>query len=265
MGSILAWNRLGREGETMKKLILALALVTTTSVAGQGMEPPQAPTAPAADSSATPARPGLVEDIIKLWKANLSEDFINKFVATADLAREITAEDVVRLRSAGVPETIIIALTHRKMEAAGGAAAGNAATPGSAAGGAAPLLVAPPASSRRWDGLVRRNSGIVLLKSRWDAGVLEFKDESLRWVDSKNLGKNVLVPARQITEQQLTCLKKSGGNECFEWVVKTKSDEFRFRDVGWRQVENAKVAEIFQFFKTLYPALVASQVPVDEK
>lgn len=106
---------------------------------------------------------------------------------------------------------------------------------------------------------------MVLLKSRWDSGVLEFKDGTVRWVDSRDTGKNVLLPAAQLTEQQLTCLKKSGGNECFEWVVKTRNEEYRFRDVGWQQGENAKVAELFAYFSTAYPSLISSHRPVDEK
>ena len=69
----------------------------------------------------------------------------------------------------------------------------------------------------------------------------------------------------QITEQQLTCLKKAGGNECFEWVVKTRNEEYRFRDATWRQGENAKVQDVFDYFRGSYPNLVSSRNPVDEK
>ena len=133
------------------------------------------------------------------------------------------------LRNAGVPETLITSITLGR----------------SAAVAAASTTQAAPAlpDSRRWDGLALRNSGIVLLKSRWDSGMLEFKEGSLRWVDSKQTGKNLLVPVAQMTEQQLTCLKKAGGNECFEWVVKTRNEEYRFRDATWRQGENAKVQD----------------------
>ena len=68
-----------------------------------------------------------------------------------------------------------------------------------------------------------------------------------------------------MTEQQLTCLKKPGGNECFEWVVRTKGQEYRFRDIAWERGDNAKVAELFAYFKSRYPNLVSSQVPVNEK
>jgi len=122
-----------------------------------------------------------------------------------------------------------------------------------------------PGDSRRWDGLALRNSGIVLLKSRWDTGTLEFREASLRWIDSRKTEKNLLVPFAQITEQQLTCLKKAGGNECFEWVVKTRDAEYRFRDSAWRQGENAKVEDLFGFFRAAYPNLISSRNPVDEK
>jgi hypothetical protein len=119
--------------------------------------------------------------------------------------------------------------------------------------------------SRRWDGLVLRNPGIVLLKSRWDTGTLEFRESSLRWIDAKKTDKNLLVPFVQVTEQQLTCLKMVGGNECFEWVVKTRNAEYRFRDSAWRQGEIAKVNDLFEFFRSAYPNLISSRNPVDKK
>lgn len=128
-----------------------------------------------------------------------------------------------------------------------------------------PSPVPTPPATAKWEGLARRNSGIVLFKSRWDPGILEVKDETLRWTDSKDVSKNLLVPLKSLTEQQLTCLKKSGGNECFEWVAKTRAEDFRFRNVAWEQNENAKVEDVFSFFKALAPSLVSSQVPVDAK
>jgi hypothetical protein len=232
----------------MKTFVVALALALSFSIGGPGAAAPEDPAGMPASASANSV---LVEDITRLWKANLSEEFISKYIARSDLARDLTSEDVVRLRNAGVPETLITSITLRRSEAGPGPGA-TRMTPGRT-------------DSRRWDGLTRRNSGIVLFKGRWDAGVLEFKDASLRWMDSKDASKNLLLPAVQITEHQLTCLKKSGGNECFEWVVKTKSDEYRFRDVGWSQGENAKVDELFEFFKNVYPGLIASRQPVDEK
>ncbi len=242
----------------------------STTPAGAATSAAPASTMPGMAPAPVPT-PSLVDDIIKLWKANLSEDFLKKYLSTTDAVKELTAEDIVRLRNAGLPENLILAITQRKMELSG------AATPAPTGGAPAPMPpptptptptstpVPTPPTTARWEGLARRNSGIVLFKSRWDPGILEVKDEALRWTDSKDVSKNLLIPLKSLTEQQLTCLKKSGGNECFEWVAKTRTDEFRFRNVAWEQNENDKVQDVFSFLKALDPKLVSSQVPVDSK
>src|SRR5512135_1172519 len=158
----------------MKTLVVTFALLASGSVGGTAVAQTEVPVAPPA-AEAVSANSALVEDITRLWRANLSEEFISKYVAHSDLARDLTADDVVRLRNAGVPETLIASITLQRTE--------TRPDPG-----------APPAArpedTRRWDGLTRRNTGIVLFKSRWDPGVLEFKDGSLRWVDSRDAGKN---------------------------------------------------------------------------
>ncbi len=265
---------------------LAIAALALAPLALEAQTPPPSATPAGAATSASPASaqpgmapapvptPSLVDDIIKLWKANLSEDFLKKYLSTTDAVKELSAEDIVRLRNAGLPENLILAITQRKMELAGTA---TPSAPAGVAGAIAPVPAATPVptptptpvptppTTAVWEGLARRNSGVVLFKSRWDPGILEVKDETLRWTDSKDVSKNLLVPLKSLTEQQLTCLKKSGGNECFEWVAKTRTDEFRFRNVAWQQNENGKVQDVFSFMKTLNPQLVSSQVPVDSK
>jgi hypothetical protein len=259
--------------------LIAAALMSGTLLAQQPTPTPYG-TVPADQATAeaptlvptfTPT-PTLVENLIKLWKANLSEDFLKKYIDSTDIRRDLTAEDIVRLRNAGIPENLISAVAEHKP--------GTPAAPGSA--GAAPMAGAPtptpafmpaptptsatmPATTARWEGLARRNGGVVIMKSRWDGGVLEFKEDTLRWTDGRDAKKNVLLTSKQITEQQLTCLKKAGGNECFEWVVKTKNQDYRFRDISWEQGEDGKVLEIYKFMQALYPSLVSSHVPVDEK
>ena len=251
----------------MKFLLTAAAgLFATSTLLGQqpGSTPAPSPAPPAAGTTAAEApptptpTPTLVDNLIKLWKANLSEDFLRKYISGADIAKDLSAEDIVKLRNAGLPESLISAVSERKVVATPPAS-------GAAAPVAAPAPSPTPAMSMRWEGLARRNSGVVLLKSRWDPGVLEFKDETLRWTDARDAAKNVLLTSKQMAEQQLTCLKKPGGNECFEWVVKTKGQEYRFRDIAWEQGDNVKVAELFAYFRSRYPNLVSSQVPVDEK
>ena len=251
---------------------LAVAILALGSRMLMAQAPSPAPT-PAGGAVSTPSPspvPTLVDDIIKLWKANLSEDFLKKYVSTSDAVKELTVEDIVRLRNAGLPENLILVVTQKQQKLRATPAAAPAG-PGAAAPAppAAPVTLAStpvpsPGTIARWAGLARRNGGIVLFKNRWDPGILEFKDGTLSWVDSKDVSKNLLIPLKSLMEQQLTCPKKAGG-ECFEWVARTRSDEFRFRNVGWKENENAGIEDIFSFLKVVDPNLVSSKMPVDEK
>lgn len=82
----------------------------------------------------------------------------------------------------------------------------------------------------RWEGLARRNPGLVLFRSRWNAGVLELKDDLLRWADRKDPGKNLVLPVRRLTGHALKC---PGGlaAPCTEWRVSTRSETYVFREV----------------------------------
>jgi hypothetical protein len=112
--------------------------------------------------------PTLVDNIIKLWKANLSEDFLKKYISSTDSVKDLTAEDIVKLRNAGLPENLISFVTERKQLSASVPAAGAAPAP-------MPAAVATARGSgvrtRRWrsslpsSGLSTRTSSPR--KSRW--------------------------------------------------------------------------------------------------
>jgi len=122
---------------------------------------------------------------------------------------------------------------------------------------AAPSLAA--AANMSWEGLVRRNAGVVLMKSRWDVGTLEFREETLRWVDARDAGKNLLIPASKVLEQFRTCAKTPAGPECFEWGFRTKEVTYTFRDFSWEKGAHEKVAGIYDFMKAIYPSLPSSE------
>lgn len=286
--------------QTSSLLLLAGGALLAAAPVLRAQEPsptpaPEAPPAAAAPSAAAPAptptpTPRPHEDIIKLWRANLSEDFVKRQIENGTVVYDLTADEVIQCRDAGIPESLIqvmLATKSRKPEHHADhhpehpapAPAVTPVAPPAATPVVAPVpppapvtkTVEPPGPSfaaeadRAWEGMARRNSGVVLFKSRWDVGILHFKSETLHWIDAKDPGKNLLIPARQIREQFLTCLKKAGGNECFEWGFHTKDDVYRFRDVAWEQGENRKPQEIYDFFKAIYPSLVSSEVPVDKK
>ena len=121
-------------------------------------------------------------------------------------------------------------------------------------------------ADRTWEGVVRRNDGVVLFKSRWDDGKLTFKDEKLYWFDADEEKKNLILTAKAVKEQFLVCLKGTAAHpECFEWGIKTEDGEYRFRDVAWARSDSQKPREIFEFFKAIYPNLVSAEYPADKK
>lgn len=257
----------------------AFVVATTLTIPGAALSQDAPPPPPAEIAQAAPVPPPApkpFEEIIKLWKGNLSEEFIKRKIESEAVIYQLSADDIVLSKAANLPESIIEAMmktAQRPMAAP--AAVAPVAAPVSAAVPAAVAPVAPAAppvdlaaqADRSWEGLVRRNDGIVLFKGRWDNGRLSFKEEKLSWLDAKDEKKNLILPAKSIKEQFLVCLKgaPSEETECFEWGVKTENGEYRFRDVGWKRSDSIKPQELYDFMKAIYPNLVSSKYPADEK
>ena len=217
---------------------------------------------------------GDYRDVLKLYRANLSEDFILERIRRDGVVYDLGADQIIQLRDGGVSERVIQAMLDTRAGAAGAAAPLAAPAPRrppedriTVDGGARPLGPAQMGEAPvEWEGVVRREPGIVILKNRWRVGRLTFADGQLRWQDARDSSKNLLIPWNAVREQFLTCLKRAGGNECFEWGVRTASDdEYRFRDVTWEQGDDTKVLAIHDWFAGRFPSLVDSQRPVDEK
>ncbi|MHB1048241.1 MAG: hypothetical protein ACYC4P_19780 [Thermoanaerobaculia bacterium] len=255
----------------------ALAVVTALLTPGAALSQETPPPPPAEMAQAAPApipapAPKPFEEIIKLWKGNLSEEFIKRKIESEAVIYQLSADDIVLSKAANLPESIIEAMmkTAQRPGATPAVTAPVAPVPAPAAAPAAapvaPVDLAAQAD-RSWEGLVRRNDGIVLFKSRWDDGKLSFKEEKLSWLDARDEKKNLILPAKSIKEQFLVCLKgaPSEQTECFEWGVKTENGEYRFRDVGWKRSDSTKPQELFDFMKAIYPNLVSSEYPADEK
>jgi hypothetical protein len=126
----------------------------------------------------------------------------------------------------------------------------------SAAAAGPPAAPAAPAPFR-WEGLARRNPGIVLFRSRWDAGTLELRDDLLRWSDPKDPGKNLVLPVRRLTRHVLRC---PGGTPapCTEWRVFTRTDAYVFREVP--PAGGATLRRAFDALRAAYADLPSSEV-----
>ncbi len=265
----------------------AFVVATTLTIPGAALSqdappPPPAEIAQVAPAPPPPPAPKPFEEIIKLWKGNLSEEFIKRKIESEAVIYQLSADDIVLSKAANLPESIIEAMMKTAQRPM---AAPVAVAPVTSPAAPVPAAVAPVApaappvapaappvdlaaqADRSWEGLVRRNDGIVLFKGRWDNGRLSFKEEKLSWLDAKDEKKNLILPAKSIKEQFLVCLKGAPNEEteCFEWGVKTENGEYRFRDVGWKRSDSIKPQELYDFMKAIYPNLVSSKYPVDEK
>lgn len=119
---------------------------------------------------------------------------------------------------------------------------------------AAPPDAAPGPSTFRWEGLQRRNPGLVVFRSRWDGGTLELRDDLLRWADRKDAGKNLVLPVRRLAGHTLVC---RGGAPCSEWRVSTKTDVYVFREAP--PSSGAVLRRVFDALRAAY-----ADVPSEE-
>lgn len=114
---------------------------------------------------------------------------------------------------------------------------------------------APGAAAFRWEGLARRNPGLVL-KNRWDAGVLELRDDLLRWSDRKDPGKNLVLPVRRLASHELAC-PKGAAAPCTEWRLATKTETYVFREAP--EAGGGVLRRVFAAFRAAYADLPSSE------
>jgi hypothetical protein len=267
---------------TVRPAVLFVALALAGSAFGQ-----DAATSRDTGSVSAP-EPKAFEQIVKLWKANLSEEFLLRKIERETVVYRLSTEDVISCKAAGVPESIIEAMMKTEGRAAPAAVA--AAPPVAKVAPPVPAVAAEPAppvappvaavpvpsvpaapslaaqADRSWDGMVRRSPGVVVFKSPWQQGSLTFRAETLSWRDAGDESKNVVLAAKAIREHFLVCPKGASSDEsCFEWGVRTADAEFRFRDVAWERGDSVKPRELFSFLEALYPDLPKARVQVGKK
>ena len=244
----------------------AALLAGFPAAAQQPKDQAPAGTAPtgAAQAASAPAVNAPVEEVIKLYNAKFSEDFIKRKIKSDGTVFNLAVTDLLRMKEAGVPESLVEAMIATRSTAPAGEAPAAAAPP-TPAGAPAVVSAGKPKAAKEWDGLVRNSSGAVLgIGHRWENGSLHLENDQFKWIASDGTDRNALVPAASLTEQFLVCEKKAGG-DCFEWGAKTKNAEYRFRDILWKTGATPKVRAIHEYLKLAYPNLPAVTYPVDER
>ncbi|MCC6132968.1 MAG: hypothetical protein IT186_23815, partial [Acidobacteria bacterium] len=79
--------------------------------------PSESARAPREAASAAPL-PRPHEDVVKLWKAGLSEDFIRRKIESDGTVYDLSIDDIIALKSSGVPESLIETKMKTKRQAA---------------------------------------------------------------------------------------------------------------------------------------------------
>ncbi len=262
----------------MRSAVLVAALTLALPAFGQTAPP----SGGAGSVSASEARP--FEQVVKLWKAGLSQEFLQRKIDREKVVYELSTDDIIACKAAGLPEPVIEAMMKTdapKTQAAEPAPppapvvapppmAVPVAAPAPPAPSAPPVAPASPSlasrADRSWEGIVRRSPGVVLFKSRWEQGSLSFREEKLSWRDAGDESKSFSLSPAAIREHFLVCPKDASSDEaCFEWGVRTADGEERFRDVGWERAGSPKPRELFTFFEALYPDLPKSRSVVGKK
>ncbi len=125
------------------------------------------------------------------------------------------------------------------------------------ANAALPVRAQETAAPFRWEGLVRRNPGIVIFRSRWNPGVLELRDDLVRWRDRSDPGKNLVIPLRRLTGHVLKCGREAG-SPCTEWRISTKTETYVFRESP--PVTGATLRRAFDALRAAYADVPSSEV-----
>lgn len=114
-----------------------------------------------------------------------------------------------------------------------------------------------PLSGCRWEAMARRSPGFVVATARWRGGTLAVRDEKLLWVDSQDPGRNLIVPLSRVTGHSLTCSDGPTAPVCTEWRLRTRREEYRFRDLVSGAKGSPRLIEIHDFVRSVLVDLPA--------
>jgi hypothetical protein len=237
--------------------MLIIWLAAAASALAQQAPPPTAPgdtPAPAASPTpipatptatpAAPARPSI--DILRLKQAGMSDQFLLNKIRTESVRYDLTTDEILQLRDAGIPETVIEAMR----------ASGQPREPGG--------LIARHAE---FPGIARVGRGFlgVFGTSTKNIGRLVVDGETIAWFESEDPSKNFTIYTQNVKEVFNTCVLRPGKNLCLEFGIVTHTGEtYRFREPGWKNGDNRSVLDATTYFKTAFPRIFFTERAVSE-
>lgn len=194
-------------------------------------------------------------DIIRLKQAGFSEDFLLAKIRNETIRYQLDTDALVRLRSAGISETVINAMMQ----------AGGQSAP------APPAPVAEPLPAvllhAEFSGLVHFHRGFLGFgrSSVKGVGKLVVDGDKVNWYEGEDPDHNFSVYAKNIKEVYLTCVLRPQENLCLEiGIVTFTGEEWRFREPGWKLGENKQILSAYDYFKKAFPKVFFTERAVAE-
>ena len=238
----------------VRALILSVA-IAAPALAQQAPPPPAdtpvpaasptpAPAAAPAVTPAAPARPSV--DILRLKQAGMSDQFLLNKIRTESVRYDLTTDEILQLRDAGLSETVIEAMR----------TSGQPKEPGEAV-----------ARHAEFPGLARVGKGFLGIfgTSTKNVGKLVVDGETIAWFESEDPTKNFTVYTQNVKEVFNTCVLRPGKNLCLEFGIVTHTGEtYRFREPGWKNGDNRSVLDATAYFKAAFPRIFFSERAVSE-
>ena len=235
-----------------------ISLAGAVCAFGQQAPPPAATDTPAAAASPTPtlapagaaaasaaaARPSY--DILRLKQAGMSDQFLLNKIRTESVRYDLTTDETLQLRDAGVPEAVIEAMR----------ASGQPKEPG-----------ASVARHAEFPGISRVGKGFlgVFGTSTKNIGKLVVDGETIAWFESEDPSRNFTIYTQNVKEVFNTCVLHPGKNLCLEIGIVTHTGEtYRFREPGWKNGDNRSVLDATAYFKAAFPRLFFTERAVSE-
>lgn len=214
--------------------------------------PPPAATPPAPDN------PKLV-DLAKMTKSGLSEPIILEQLKRSGDTYSLSPNDLVYLKAAGVPESIITYIVTNKNAPAAAVAPAVAAAPAIAAA-AAPAAAAaaaavpaptPEPKEATVDGLVLYKP-TFMQKNR--NGRLEFKEDVVEWVDAVDPKESFTFHMSGVEKAWFTCQGRPTESFCYQLNLQiVKGARYRFQDLKQETGSNEAIKAIESWIKKHFP------------
>jgi len=206
------------------------------------------PAPPATPGPPMPDNPKLV-DIVKMVKSGLSEPIVLEQLKRSGEAYQLTSNDLVYLKYAGVPESIITFMVTNKGQ--------PAATPTPVVPPSPPI---PPTAIPTPEPKELTVEGLVLYKPTFAqknrTGRILIKEDEVEWIDAVEPKENFTFRMSGVEKAWLTCQARPTEAFCYQLNLQiVKGARYRFQDVRKESGSNEAIKSAENWIKKHFPTV----------